>query len=301
MLSAPTPTLQAPVPQTGTYLYLPHTRLRLHPKNIRQFIPPEDAQKMAESIRAGGGVLQALLVVTDPERAGSYLVVDGNLRLAGGRVLGRDCPALKCEVISAGEAEQLLIMATTSHHHYPKRPVDEALHYARLRDEEGYSVRQIARLTGINEANLHSRLKLLELEPEVQELVNQGKLTKDVRVTTALLNIPDKQARIQLAQTIAAKKKRITINAILATANQVAKDLGNGHQPAASQKPTSVPTKFLADFAAKTVVELRKDADLLEEALVVLDGVDDDLCDQLKTRVWQLRHCIQTATGGRHA
>lgn len=188
-------------------IFLPHTQLKTHPHNMRQFYPEADVAEMAGSIRAMGGVLQALLIVPGGEKD-TYFVVDGNMRLTATRTLGSEAPALKCEVIEAGHAEQLLAMAVTSRFHYPKDPISEAKHYARLQ-AEGYTSRQIALHTGIGQATIESRLRLLDLDPAIQELVGEGKLSKDRRVAEVLLGISDKQARLQIARKFAGRQTSI--------------------------------------------------------------------------------------------
>lgn len=215
-------------------LYLAPHQLRSHPQNMRRFYPPEQVAEMAASIRAAGGVLQALLIVPDPDRPTGYLVVDGNFRLAGAHQLGAECPPLKCEVVTAGHAEQLLIMATTTAHHYPKDPISEALHFRRLLDE-GYSINQISEHTGIAWTLVRGRLRWLELEPEIQEHVAAGRLPRDPRVAEALQSIPDGQARVKLANRLAAH------GATIAAIQRACAKLVESLQVQAAAKATRTP------------------------------------------------------------
>lgn len=182
-------------------IYCSPDQLKIHPENIRAYYPPNDVAEMAASIRAMNGVLQALLVIYG-DQPDHYLIVDGNLRLMAGRLLGPDCPPLKCEVIAADHARQLLVMAATGLH-YPKDPVSEGRHYRRLVSDEGYSVEEIARRTGISRATIDSRLALLDLDEDIQRLVVEGKISKDIRVTRALRAIPDPATRVKLARRFA--------------------------------------------------------------------------------------------------
>lgn len=177
-------------------------QLKLHPRNIRVYYPPEQVEEMAGSIKARQGVIQALLVVPDPDEPGKFLVVDGNLRLMAARLLAETCPPLKCEIIDAGEAEQLLIMAATGLH-YPKDPVSKGRHYRRLIESEGLSVAAIAARTGISRATIDACLRTLELEDDIQQLMAQGKLSADIRVSRALLSVPDPALRLRLARRFA--------------------------------------------------------------------------------------------------
>lgn len=183
-------------------IYLDHKRLRLHPKNIRLYYPPEEVAEMAQSIHAAGGVWQALLIVPATE-AGYWYVVDGNMRLMGARELGDNCPLLKCEVIDAGKVEQLLIMATTSRLHYPKDPISEARHFKRLIDEEGYTADRLAAALGASRSFVYSRLLLMDLDEDIQELIMERKLTASADPLRQLLKIPDPSVRVALARRFA--------------------------------------------------------------------------------------------------
>jgi ParB/RepB/Spo0J family partition protein len=183
-------------------IYLDHKRLRLHPKNIRLFYPPEEVAEMAQSIHAAGGVWQALLIVPATE-PGYWYVVDGNMRLMGARELGDNCPLLKCEVIDAGKVEQLLIMATTSRFHYPKDPVSEARHFKRLIDEEGYTAARLAAALGASQSFVYSRLLLMDLDQDIQDLIMERKLTGNGNALRQLLKIPDPAIRVALARRFA--------------------------------------------------------------------------------------------------
>jgi ParB/RepB/Spo0J family partition protein len=183
--------------------YLRHTKLKIHPENIRRFYPEADVAEMAASIKANNGVYQAMLVVAIPDQPGNYHVVDGNMRLAGGRRLGDECPPLKCEILKADEAEQMLIMAITSERHYPKDPISRGLHYRRLRDEELMPVGLIAERTGESPSKIYNVLRLLELDEDIQHLISEGKLSPDPRAARALSRVPDQAKRLELAQRFA--------------------------------------------------------------------------------------------------
>ncbi|MEW6115631.1 MAG: hypothetical protein AB1553_01865 [Nitrospirota bacterium] len=204
-------------------LYLSKDDLLTHPKNLRRFYPEYQVREMAESIRAVGGVLQALLIVHSGQ-AGKYFVVDGNMRLAGARALGDECPPLKCEIVDKGKAEQLLAMVVTAKFRYEPDPISEALHYKRLIEEEGYSAPRISRATGTHTATIYTRLKLLELDPEIQELIGNRKLPSAQEAINALLSISDPRVRVKLAQRLA--KDEPTIKAVVAACDRLLSQLG---------------------------------------------------------------------------
>lgn len=196
-------------PNPNPLVFILVDRLKLHPHNMRLYYPPQDITKMAASIRAHNGVYQALLVVEDEAEPGTYFVVDGNMRLAGGRHLGADCPSLKCEIIEAGRAEQLLAMSITTEFHFPKDVVSQGQHYRRLMDQEKLTILDIAQSTGVSRPTIEKALKTLELEPEIQQLIITASLSGDLRVTRALLDLPDSATRLRLARRFARNETSI--------------------------------------------------------------------------------------------
>jgi ParB/RepB/Spo0J family partition protein len=286
---APDGTVTCPA---GQIIYCRPEQLRLHPDNMRRFYPAADVAEMAGSIRAATGVHLSLLVVPDPEAAGKYLVVDGNMRLAGARALGAACPPLKCEVIAADRARQLIVMAATSRYHYPKDPVSEALHYRRLTDEEGYSANEIARQTGISSATVHARLKLLELDSEILELIEQKRLPADKHSVDALLGIADPTVRIALAQRLAGVPG-MTAKGIQAAAGRAAELSGKVTRPSRRKPPSAkIDKNFVLALAGQMVAHFRTDIRLLETAALSLPPDECELAEELHGRAETLRRVI---------
>jgi ParB-like chromosome segregation protein Spo0J len=157
-----------------------------------------------------GGVEQALLTVPDgqlPDGREHFLVIDGNYRLVAAQSLDGRAPRLKCEVRPGlSRRDVLLTMARTSVLWFAKDPISEAQHYRKLMTEERMTRGAIARQVGHSATYIVARLRLLDLDPEIQELVATGQLTKDARAVDALLSIPDGKARVALAGQLANRK-----------------------------------------------------------------------------------------------
>ncbi len=221
-------------------LYCRPEQLRTHPHNLRRCYPEAQVREMAASIKAAGGVLVALRIVPNGS-AGAYFVVDGNMRLAGARHLGPECPDLKCELVDDTEAEQLLAMAITAKVRYEPDPISEALHYQRL-IEQGYKPSAIAAATGIGAATICARLRWLECAREIQDLVAEGRLPRDVRVAEALLAIPDATMRVKLAQRLA--RDGVGIHAIVRACARAVELLR--HPPEDGGAKTAAPALELA-------------------------------------------------------
>lgn len=199
-------------PAGADLTYLPVEQLKIHPKNLRRYYPEADVQQMADSIKAVGGVVQALQIVptgqftdVDGDKLPLFYVVDGNMRLSAARTI-ENCPPLKCEQISSSAAEQLLLMAVTSEFHYPKDPISKALHYKRLVEDEGLTPPQIAELTGLSQSSIYNAIRLLEITDEpTRQLIGQRKLPPDIALHRHLAQIPDPEKRLELAKRFAAR------------------------------------------------------------------------------------------------
>jgi len=220
---------------TTEMVFLAVDQLAPHPDNPRRFYRPEEIEALARSIREMGGVEQALIIVPNGRLAATsgapgvpgdrphFLVVDGNYRLAAARSLEAP-PLLKCEIRrDLSRRDILLVMARTSTLWFAKDPISEALHYRKLIDKEGFTRQQLARQLGHSQGYLAGRLRLLDLDPEIQELVAEGRLTKDPRIVDALLSIEDVEARKGLARELA--KRQATLKGSLAACARLRESL----------------------------------------------------------------------------
>jgi len=198
-------------------------QLSPHPDNPRRFYRPEEIEALATSIREMGGVEQSLLVIPDGRLLGGrehFLVVDGNYRLVAAQSLDGRAPRLKCEIRRGlSRREVLLTMARTSVLWFAKDPISEAQHYRKLMTEERMTRVALARQVGHSAAYIVGRLRLLDLDPEIQELVATGQLTKDARAVDALLSIEDGKARVALAGQLA--RRKATLKSIQAACDRL--------------------------------------------------------------------------------
>ncbi|NIR97530.1 MAG: hypothetical protein GWN54_13200, partial [Gammaproteobacteria bacterium] len=73
-------------------------------------------------------------------------------------------------------------------------------------EEEGLSRTKLARSLGCSAAKISGRLKLLELDPEIQELVAEGELPKSPQIVDAFAQVADREARVELAREVARRR-----------------------------------------------------------------------------------------------
>ncbi len=201
-------------------LMLKPKNLLTHPENMRRFYPVDQVKEMASSIAAVGGVMHPIIIVKAGAKHGhKYHVVDGNMRLAAARILGDKCPPLQCTVVTQSKAQQQLSMIVTNKIRYDVDPVSEGLHYRALQNE-GLSVRDISRRTGVYESRINNRKVLADLPEEIQQLIVDGKLPADNKAAKALMSVPKKQS-IKLARRLS-QNPNVKIKTIVLAAEKLA-------------------------------------------------------------------------------
>jgi ParB-like chromosome segregation protein Spo0J len=169
--------------------------VKMHPKNMRRMYPDREVKQLAHSIAARGRVLQNLTAVV---QEGAIYVVIGNKRMLAARSLSDDGGTIPLPVAvrPSSELDQLLDMVAENVVRSRPDPISEGLHYRRLREEEGLTVSDICRLTGVSSDTIKTRLDMLRLGEPAQQLMMTGKLPRGKDVVRALLTLPtDVQAK----------------------------------------------------------------------------------------------------------
>lgn len=165
-----------------------------HPANRRVggFDETKLAQ-LAESIRAVG-VQQPAIVRRLEGRIGvEYQLVAGERRWRATRLAGLD--ALPCIVRELDDVTALKIQYIENLQRDDVHPLDEADGYARLLDDAGYTVEQLAGEVGKSASYIYQRLKLSSLVPEARELFVAGTITAGHAILIARLG-PEQQREL---------------------------------------------------------------------------------------------------------
>ena len=175
----------------------------------RKMIDDKSLQELADSVRQVG-ILQPVLVrrLEDgetalahphglkPAAALSYCVVAGERRVRAARLAGlAEVPALIC---SYAETEALKIALLENIQREDLGPLEEAEAYRNLLEAYGATQEELADMLGKSRSGVTNMLRLLSLEPEIQDLLAEGRLTRGH--AKALLGMPPGVARQQLAK-----------------------------------------------------------------------------------------------------
>lgn len=155
----------------------------------------EALEELARSIRSSG-IVQPIVV----RRIGSrYQLIAGERRWrAAQRGALTRVPAIVRDVSEALALEMTLVENLQRE---DLNPIEQARAFLRLTEEFHLTQEAAAERTGKDRATIANALRLLKLEPQIQDLVEEGKLTASH--ARALLAIPASQARFDLAKRIA--------------------------------------------------------------------------------------------------
>jgi len=149
---------------------VPLEKLRPNPNQPRRTLDEDALAELVESLRARG-VIQPLVVrpaADDPER---FEIVVGERRfLAAGRA-GLD--AVPCIVRKLDDREAFILSVAENVARDDLNPIDEAAAYRRMLDD-GLAANQgeIAALVGVHRTRVNHKLRLLNLDPRIQEHVS---------------------------------------------------------------------------------------------------------------------------------
>lgn len=164
----------------------------------RKKFDEEALKELADSIKIHG-VLQPILVVN---RDGRYLIVAGERRWRASKLAGiKEIPCIVEEFTNA-EIKEISIIENLQRKDLS--PIEEAKAIKELIDEFGWTQEVVAERLGKSRPAISNTLRILSLEPEVIEMIENGKLSAGH--AKSLVVVTDKDAQIRLAKQVCEKK-----------------------------------------------------------------------------------------------
>ncbi len=185
---------------------IPIDKVLANPEQPRKHFDAEELRGLAQSILSNG-VIEPIIV---EEANGRYILHDGERRLRASKLAGlATIPAVIVPSLNGTAKVDRLVRALVANiQRSDLDPIEEALSFQALK-EQGMTDIAIANRLGISSARVAQRLKLLELDQPIQELIAKGKLSKDFRLASALLDIPQSEARVKVAKQLADRSATI--------------------------------------------------------------------------------------------
>jgi ParB family transcriptional regulator, chromosome partitioning protein len=159
----------------------------------RRHFDPTQLQELAESIKTTGGLLQPIVV--RPTSANRYEIVAGERRWRAAQIAG--LTEISCLVSRYTDEQALQASIIENINRADLNPIEEAEAYQRLIEEFHYLHEEVAAALGKSRTAITNSLRLLKLDPRVQTLLIEGKLSEGHGKILAGLDV---RHQVQLAE-----------------------------------------------------------------------------------------------------
>ena len=137
----------------------------------RKEFDAEGLEELAQSIRQYG-ILQPILV---NHSEGYYKIIAGERRWRAAKLAGLEQVPILVKELTEEKAFEISLIENIQRQDL--NPIEEALAYRRLMDEYHMTQETVAERVGKSRSGIANFLRLLQLEPEVQQWVQEGSLS----------------------------------------------------------------------------------------------------------------------------
>jgi ParB family chromosome partitioning protein len=179
---------------------LPLDRIQPNPDQPRRRFDEDALEALAGSIREVG-VLQPV-VVRPADDSGDYTLVAGERRCRAARMAGmEEIPAVIRDVQAGSESLADALIENVQREDLS--PLEEAASYQQLLEDFGMTHEQVADRVGKSRTTVTNMIRLLQLPPDIQGLIERGELTAGH--ARALLGAEDQAYAIRTARVAASE------------------------------------------------------------------------------------------------
>lgn len=174
--------------EKSAYQMLPIYKVEPNPDQPRQDFNGEELQALADSIEIHG-IIQPLTVRELP--SGYYQIIAGERRWRAARIANlSEVPVV---IIEADDRKVKELALIENLQRQDLNPVEEAMGYQSLIQEYGLTQEDAAKQVGKSRPAVANALRLLNLNPEVLEMLRQNKLTAGHARAVLVLKTEKKQ------------------------------------------------------------------------------------------------------------
>jgi len=169
-------------------------RLKPNPHQPRKKWDPKALEELAQSIQETG-ILQPIVVVPDEE---NYTIIVGERRWRAAKKIGlQTIPVLIRNLTETQQHEAMLIENLQRE---DLNPIEIAKAYQKMTQDFSYTQEDVAKKVGKDRASVANTLRLLKLPGDIQELIQEGKLS--MGHARALIPVEDPERQRSMAKRI---------------------------------------------------------------------------------------------------
>ncbi len=229
--------------------FLSPDRIRPSRYQFREVISDIELDELAASIKEKG-ILQPIIVrpLEESNAAQDYELVAGERRLRAAMRAGLEILPAVVRILSEREALEIAIIENAQRENL--NPVEEALSYQRLVDEFDTNHSEIAKAVGKNRATISNALRLLQLEPEVLELLRTGVLHSGHG--RALLAVDAPETQLALARKV--ERQGLSVRAL----EELIRELGEEGQTNKKETIEELVSLKRAESKLRTLLNIEK-------------------------------------------
>lgn len=160
---------------------LPIAQVKDHPRNARHLYDPTRIDEMAASIARDGQMMPAI-VMADPDKPGTYLLIEGRYRKRALQSLGRET-ILAIVVDAMPELEAYRLSLILNEERNEQTDLDNAISWKMLQDDGLFTSQDhIAEYLGITQSKVSKTLSLLELPDGVLTIMKTSPAQFGLRI-----------------------------------------------------------------------------------------------------------------------
>ena len=223
------------------FQYIDVDRIEPNPEQPRKRFQQNELQELSETIK-NVGVIEPIIVRKENEK---YILISGERRWRATKLAGfKKIPAIIKNVDEIRSAELAIIENIQRE---DLTPIEEARAYERLIKLTNLNIKEIAERVGKDRSTISNLLRLLKLPEEIQQLVEEKKLTAGQ--ARPLLSIADKKMMIHLANKIVqegwnARRVEDEVAKIIHPVSTTAKGESNDKDPSILEVEKKIRAKF---------------------------------------------------------
>lgn len=234
----------------------------------RERFEDETLHSLARSIREVG-VLQPIVV---RPREDGYELVAGERRLRAAKLAG--LATIPAVIRETDDTEALREALIENLHREDLSPLEQAAGFRELLEELGASHDELADRLGYSRSHITNTMRLLQLAPETQRLVAEGRLSAGH--ARALLGLADEEAQEALALRVAAEELSVRqVEDLVRAYAGGAGPGGDGARAAPARDPRLAEVEDLLADTLATKVRVQRGK---RKGKVIIEfGSDDDL------------------------
>ena len=170
-IQPPAPVSSAPDEHRESSLDIPVDAIQPNPFQPRRVFQDKRLEELAQSIRANG-IIQPLVVrLVD----GHYQLVAGERRWRAAKLAGVALVPVVVREIPENRLLEITLIENIQREDL--NPMETASAFARMSAELNLNAEQIGLRTGKDRSNVINLMRLLQLPPDIQQLISEGKLT----------------------------------------------------------------------------------------------------------------------------